>query len=121
VNCPIAREISLRPASDSAIGDGVLMVGVADLRYVLNCRDMQHRTSAIRKSWVQNKNTEQCHVDSRTVAAYQSSPNRFASGPPATSSPRHIRVASEQELKDRMILSTSILVHTWSYKLDEAA
>jgi hypothetical protein len=41
------------------------------------------------------------HVDSRTAAAYQSSPNRFASGPPATPSP--IRVASEQELKDRMM------------------
>jgi hypothetical protein len=39
VNCPIAREIfAATAASDSAIEDGVLMVGVADLRYVLNCR-----------------------------------------------------------------------------------
>jgi hypothetical protein len=55
-----------------------------------------------------------------------SSPNRFASGPPATSSPRHIRVASEQELKDRMMAMIDYIhqhpvVHTWSYKLDEAA
>ena len=49
------------------------------------------------------------HVDSRTAAAYQSSPNRFGSGPPATSSPRHIRVASEQELRDRMMATTDYI------------
>jgi len=49
------------------------------------------------------------HVDSRTAAAYQSSPNRFASVPPATSSPRHIRVASEQELRDRMMATTDYI------------
>jgi hypothetical protein len=35
------------------------MVGVADLRYVLNDRDMQHRTFAVRKFWAENKNTAQ--------------------------------------------------------------
>jgi hypothetical protein len=59
VYCPIAPRSSLRLASNSAIGDGVLMAGVADLRYVLKCRDMQHRTLAVRKFWAKNKNTTQ--------------------------------------------------------------
>jgi hypothetical protein len=38
---------------------------------------------------------------------------------------RHIRVASKQELKDRIIalhyFNQQPVVHTWSFKLDEAA
>jgi hypothetical protein len=39
---------------------------------------------------------------------------------------RHIRVASKQELKDRIIaamdeINQHPVVHTWSYKLDQAA
>ena len=39
---------------------------------------------------------------------------------------RHIRVASKQELKDRIIaamdhFNRDPVVHTWSYKLDQAA
>jgi hypothetical protein len=60
VNCPIARRSSLRPASNSAIRDGVLMVGVAHLHCVLKCRDMQRRTLAVSKFWAQNKKTTQC-------------------------------------------------------------
>jgi hypothetical protein len=38
---------------------------------------------------------------------------------------RHIRVASKQELKDRLIAAMDFfnrdpVVHTWSYMLDEA-
>ena len=39
---------------------------------------------------------------------------------------RHIRVASKQELKDRLMAAMELfnwdpLVHTWTYKLDKAA
>jgi hypothetical protein len=39
---------------------------------------------------------------------------------------RHIRVASKQELKDRLIAAIDYfnqnpVVHTWTYKLDKAA
>jgi hypothetical protein len=39
---------------------------------------------------------------------------------------RHIRVASKEELKDRIIaamdhFNRDPVVHTWSYKLDQAA
>jgi hypothetical protein len=39
---------------------------------------------------------------------------------------RHIRVASKQELKDRLIAAINYfnqnpVVHTWTYKLDKAA
>jgi hypothetical protein len=39
---------------------------------------------------------------------------------------RHIRVTSKQELKDRMMagmdhFNQDPVVHTWSYKLDQAA
>jgi hypothetical protein len=39
---------------------------------------------------------------------------------------RHIRVASKQELKDRIMSAIDLVnrdpvVHTWSYKLDRAA
>jgi hypothetical protein len=36
---------------------------------------------------------------------------------------RHIRVASKQELKDRIMaaMHDHPVVHTWSYKLDRAA
>jgi hypothetical protein len=39
---------------------------------------------------------------------------------------RHIRVASKQELKDRILtaiddLNRDPVVHTWTYKLSEAA
>ena len=39
---------------------------------------------------------------------------------------RHIRVASKQELKDRLMAAVDYLnndpvVHTWTYKLDRAA
>jgi len=39
---------------------------------------------------------------------------------------RHIRVASKQELKDRLMaaiecISRHRVVHTWTYKLDRAA
>ena len=42
------------------------------------------------------------------------------------STPRHIRVASKQELKDRIMAAMDYMnqhpaVHAWSYKLDEAA
>ena len=40
--------------------------------------------------------------------------------------PRHIRVASKQELKDRLIaainhFNDNSVVHTWTYRLDRAA
>jgi hypothetical protein len=39
---------------------------------------------------------------------------------------RHIRVASKQELRDRIVaamdeFNRNSVVHTWSYKLDQAA
>jgi len=39
---------------------------------------------------------------------------------------RHIRVASKQELKDRILAAIDAInrdpvVHTWTYRLDEAA
>lgn len=34
--------------------------------------------------------------------------------------PRNIRIASKQELKDRLV-AVDPVVHTWTYKLDRAA
>jgi hypothetical protein len=50
----------------------------------------------------------------------------FAEGHPARSVLRHIRVASKQELKDRLLAAVDYfngdpVVHTWTYKLDKAA
>jgi hypothetical protein len=71
VNCPIARETCAATGSDSAIGDGVLMVGVAKAHYVLKCGDTQHRTLAVRKFSAQNKirrNAERSTLDREHVA-----------------------------------------------------
>jgi hypothetical protein len=59
VNCPIAQRFSLRLANDSAIGDGVLTVGVANVHYVLKFRDTQYRTLAVRKFSARNDDTAQ--------------------------------------------------------------
>jgi hypothetical protein len=45
---------------------------------------------------------------------------------PARSVLRHIRVASKQELKDRLMAAMEFfnqdpVVHTWTYKVDKAA
>jgi hypothetical protein len=50
----------------------------------------------------------------------------LAQQPPGRSVLRHIRVASKQELKDRIMatmddINQHPVVHTWSYKLDKAA
>ena len=65
-------------------------------------------------------------IDLHPEARLLAQPHRGFFSKLARSVLRHIRVASKQELKDRILaaiddINQQPVVHTWSYKLDRAA
>jgi hypothetical protein len=77
------------------------------------------------KTWLAISRSAASNLPSRPSTAPASILSR-ASSPSSAAQCCHIRVASKQELKDRIMaamdeFNRNPVVHTWSYKLDQAA